>query len=70
MGSLLTSNVAEVTVVVCSPKKVILNGKETSLTAATKEALDLSYSVAPGPYWHFEGRTISEIYEATYATED
>ena len=70
MGSILVSNVTNETVVVCSPKKVILNGKETSLTAATREVLDLNYSVAPGPYWQLDGRSISQIYEETYTVED
>lgn len=69
LGSDLTSNVTDQTVTVSGPRKVIMNGEEMSLTAATREVLELPYSVAPGPYWRFEGRTISEIYEEVYSEE-
>ncbi len=69
-GSILTSNVIDVSVRVLSPKKVVWDHEEMSLTAATRRVLDLSYSVAPGPYWHFEGKTISEIYEETYPFDE
>ena len=33
---------------------------------ATREILDLDYSVAPGPYWSYQGRVLTEIYDETY----
>jgi T5orf172 domain len=69
IGSALISNVTDQIVIVSGPKKVVLDGQEMSLTAATREVLALPYSVAPGPYWRFDGRTISEIYEEVYSEE-
>ena len=57
----------ELSVFVASERKVMLRGELTSLTAATRELLGLSYSVQPTPYWSFEGRLLSEIYEETYS---
>lgn len=54
------------TVRVVSERKVEFRGEETSLTAATREILDLDYSVAPGPYWSYQGRTVNDIYNETY----
>ena len=54
------------TVAVVSPKKVLLSGEEMSLTAATQKVLKISYSVAPGPHWSYQGKLIREIYEETY----
>jgi hypothetical protein len=70
LGSELTSNVTDQIVTVSGPRKVVMDGQEMSLTAATREVLGLPYSVAPGPYWRFGSRTISEIYEDTYTAED
>jgi hypothetical protein len=70
IGSILTSTVTEASVVVIEPKKVTLNSEKMSLTAATRQLLALDYSVAPGPYWRFEDRLISEIYEETYSEEN
>ncbi len=70
IGSILTSTATEATVVVVEAKKVTLNNIKMSLTAATRQALALDYSVAPGPYWRFEDRLISEIYEETYSEEN
>ena len=49
-----------------SPKKVRLNGWETSLSAATKEVLQLDYQVAPGGFWTYQGKLISDFYEEVY----
>lgn len=70
VGATLASTASEGFVTVCGPKKVILRGEEMSLTAATRQVLNLSYSVAPGPYWQYEGRLLSDIYEQTYPAED
>lgn len=56
----------EHTVEVASERKVIFNGQLSSLTAATRELLDNSYHVAPGPYWSYQGRILRDIYNETY----
>lgn len=57
-------------VTVVGPKKVKFNDEEMSLTAATRQMMGIEYSVQPGPYWTYEGRTISEIYEETYGDDE
>jgi T5orf172 domain len=69
-GSILTGSVKDQYVVVSGPKKVIYEGQETSLTAATRSILQLDYSVAPLPYWSFNGRSLKDIYEETYPIEN
>ena len=70
IGSTLQSAVKDATVEVSTPRKVRLNGEEMSLTRATREVLGQSYSVAPSPYWTFQGRLLQEIYEETYPSEE
>lgn len=59
-----------VEVTVCSDRKVLHKGKETSLTAVTRELLGLKYSVSPGIYWLYNGKTIHDIYDETYTIEE
>jgi hypothetical protein len=59
----------DATVTVIGPKRVRLGDSEMFLTAATRELSGLDYNVAPAPYWTYNGRTISEIYEETYPRE-
>jgi hypothetical protein len=56
----------EQTVEVVAEKKVRFKDEECSLTAATRELLQLEYSVAPGPYWLYQGRVLRDIYNETY----
>ena len=69
IGSSLTFNRGNAIAVVTSPKKVTLDGIEMSLTAATRQLLNLDYDVAPGRYWTYNGQTIDELYERTYRRE-
>lgn len=66
IGSSLVSTKTETSVVVTGPKKVRLGDDEMSLTAATRQVLQLEYNVAPGPYWTFNGKLIRDIYDETY----
>ena len=69
VGSTLIFTKGEVTVVVTGPKKVRLRDEEMSLTAATRQVLNLPYSVQPSPYWTFNGELLSKIYNDTYSLE-
>ena len=69
-GAVLHFTEGASTVTVISERKVQLDGAEMSLTAATRQLLGLDYSVAPGPYWSYEGRVLRDIYNATYSRED
>jgi hypothetical protein len=63
-----TRNDAVVTVV--GPRKVRMGVDEMSLTAATREAMQLDYTVAPGPFWSYQGRTIHDFYEDAYGNAE
>jgi hypothetical protein len=65
-GSVLNFSEGDATVIVASDRKVHLNGKQLSLTAATRQLLQLDYSVAPAPYWTFDGKSLLDIYNETY----
>ncbi|UOR03929.1 GIY-YIG nuclease family protein [Hymenobacter aerilatus] len=67
IGSYLTSKSGNATVLVINDRKVSYDGEEMSLTAATRKALDISYSVAPCPHWYFEGQCLSILYDKAYA---
>lgn len=69
-GSELVSLTDGAIATVIGPRKVRFRGDETSLTAATKLVLEVEYAVNPGPYWTYNGRTISEIYNETYTDLD
>jgi hypothetical protein len=66
IGSTLVFRNGGETATVIGPKKVRLREDEMSLTAATRSLLALDYSVAPGPYWTFNGRSLRDIYNETY----
>ena len=68
-GSVLYFTESDATVTVSSDKKVMLNGEEMSLTAATRELLGLDYNVAPSGYWTYEGKSLNTIYNETYGQE-
>lgn len=66
IGAELHYTQGSATVKVISPKRVLLNEQEMSLTGATRQLLGIDYSVQPSPYWLFQGRRLKEIYEETY----
>ena len=51
---------------VVSERKVVFGEEEFSLTALTRNLLNLPYSVAPARYWNFQGRNLNEIYNEIY----
>jgi predicted HTH transcriptional regulator len=52
---------------VVSERKVSFQDQEYSLTALTRHLLENDYNVQPGPHWYFDGRSLTDIYDATYA---
>lgn len=60
----LVNSDSEVEVV--GPKTVNLNGETMFLTKATQLLVGSRYPLRPAPYWTYEGRRLSEIYEETY----
>ena len=69
IGSVLHFTEGDDVVTVVGEKKVALLGEEMSLTAATRRLLKLEYSVAPGPYWTYEGKSLRAIYDETYTAD-
>jgi hypothetical protein len=72
-GSILISKDGLVQIKVIGAKKVNLDGKECSLTEATRKLLKLTddYKIQGSPYWTFNGEIVKEIYEKFHSeTED
>jgi T5orf172 domain len=72
-GSILISKDGLEQATVVGAKEVNYRGVVCSLTSATRKLLSLpdDYALQPSPYWTFNGKTISEIYEAFHSsTED
>ena len=65
-GSILHSVDSDHTVKVVGPRKVAFEGKEMSLTYATRIVRKLNYKVDPGAYWEFEGEVLDLIYDRVY----
>lgn len=68
VGSSLIFTRLNQSVEVASDRKVFFEGEESSLTAVTRKLMETEYNLAPGPYWTFEGRLLSDIYDKTYRT--
>jgi hypothetical protein len=65
-GAVLDCLSSTATVTVVGPKKVKLGDTEMSLTAATRQVLQLDYSVQPSPHWAYQGTSLHDLYEETY----
>ncbi len=65
-GSVLQFTQSDETCMVLNGRRVSHNGKETSLTALTKKLLDTDRPLRPSPYWQFNGRRLTDIYNDTY----
>jgi hypothetical protein len=70
LGAVLTSIQNSRTAIVSTSKKVIFDGAEMSLTAATRILFSISHSIQPSPHWTYNGRSLKEIYEETYGSDD
>ena len=66
VGSVLQSTHDTSHVTVADERHVRLGDQLMYLTAATRQILGTDYSVAPGPHWTYNGRTIRDIYNETY----
>ncbi len=67
IGSELVAKEGGEIATVVSERTIRFRDAETSLTNATRLIFGLeNYSIAPGPYWTYNGRTIRDIYDDTY----
>ena len=70
-GSILKSTKTDDTATVVDNKKVNFRDQESvSLSAATKEMLNLDRNVRPVRFWTFNGKNLREIYYETYDSID
>jgi len=69
-GSILLFKDGNTTVEVKDNKKVVYNGEVISLTAVTRDLLDIDYSVQPSPHWTYEGKLLKDIYDEVYSDEE
>lgn len=70
VGSILHSSYDDSQCTVADERKVNFGGEIMSLSKATRTILGLDYNVKPCPYWIFEGKSLSEIYNDTYGDLD
>ena len=66
IGDVLEFTKGDSTCKVVSGRRVEFNEEEYSLTALTQQLLDIDRPLRPAPYWTFEGKKLSDIYEETY----
>ena len=53
---------------ILSGRRVKFEGEDYSLTALTQKLLNTDRPLQPSPYWSFEGKKLSTIYDETYET--
>lgn len=66
VDSILHFSQNEDTCKVISGRRVEFQGDDFSLTALTQKLLETVRPLQPSPYWSFEGRRLSDIYNDTY----
>ncbi len=60
-----------ITAEIIGPKKVRCGDEnEISLTAITTKLRNLNYACQPTPWWTFNGKNLSDIYDETYPIEE
>ncbi|MCF6253767.1 MAG: GIY-YIG nuclease family protein [Thiomicrorhabdus sp.] len=65
-GSVLQFTQGDERCTVLNGRRVSYNGKDISLTALTKKLLGTDRPLRPSPYWFFNGRKLTDIYNETY----
>lgn len=61
---------SNITISVFTERSVLYNGKEFALSALTRDLKGYKYYVAPGSYWLYKDRLLSDIYDETYPLEE
>jgi hypothetical protein len=67
-GAELQFTQSEETCTILTERRVSYHGEDLSLTALTKRLLGSERAVRPAPYWLYEGKRLSDIYEETYGS--
>lgn len=61
---------ASITITVHSNKSVLYKGEEFAISALTRDLKGAKWYVAPGNFWLFKDKLLSEIYDETFPLED
>jgi hypothetical protein len=71
-GAILVSVDGNHQATVAGEKRVNFQGTDYSFTEATRQmlGLDPGYAIQPSPYWTFNGRTLKELYDEFYASDE
>lgn len=59
-----------ISIEVYSARTVLFNGEEKAISAVTQQLKNSPWYVAPGNYWLYKDRLLSDIYDETYPIED
>lgn len=59
-----------ITLSVYTDRTVIFEGKEMAISAVTRDLKGSKWYVAPGSYWLYNERLLSDIYDETYPVEE
>ena len=65
-GSELRSIHSDAIATVIDARRILFDGEETSLSAATRLAAGTDYPLNPGRHWTYNGRSLRDIYDETY----
>lgn len=61
---------SSITLSVYTDRTVIFEGKEMAISAVTRDLKGSKWYVAPGAYWLYNERLLSDIYDETYPVEE
>lgn len=61
---------SNITISVHTDRTVLYNGEEIAISALTRDLKHAKYYVAPGSYWLYKDRLLSDIYDETYPFEE
>ena len=70
IGETLSSLDGQHTCTVAEEKKVNYNGEIMSLTRLTRKIKEIDHDIQPSPHWFYNGKSVKEIYDDTYDSED
>jgi len=65
-GSVLKFTQSDESCIIINGRRVRHNGEDCSLTALTQKLLGTDRPLQPSPFWLFNGRKLSDIYNDTY----
>ena len=70
IGSILHSTDGDQICEVVNERKIKFNGEEMSLTKASKMVTGKDYLTNPCPWWIYQGKSLSQLYNETHSFEE